>query len=310
MIGLTLAFAAPEVLAAYSRGLPLPSTRASDVFSAGLVLFEAVFGSEPPARAEPAFAMPALPAHANPDVLDLLGKLLDADPARRPTAEEALLHPFFADARGISDAMAKQHAATLFLASLAGTDPYPRSRIGFEVVAVRAAANEALARAFRACRRELEGRGRRGAELAEQWAFVGCPDALVEPICAHGLLPVGHPLNPSRSTDPGWFGDCRRGVYVGTCGDYVLKYCKRPMAPLEAGEEVRVIVFKVLCSAVRPCVWVCVLSVTYSMPSSLRHVDTPIRQRNTALQSPQPTAHEHALALHAPPGTGAVHCAL
>jgi hypothetical protein len=245
VIGLTLAFAAPEVLAAYSRGLPLPSTRASDVFSAGLVLFEAVFGSEPPARAEPAFAMPALPAHANPDVLDLLGKLLDADPARRPTAEEALLHPFFADARGISDAMAKQHAATLFLASLAGTDPYPRSRIGFEVVAVRAAANEALARAFRACRRELEGRGRRGAELAEQWAFVGCPDALVEPICAHGLLPVGHPLNPSRSTDPGWFGDCRRGVYVGTCGDYVLKYCKRPMAPLEAGEEVRVIVFKV-----------------------------------------------------------------
>ena len=72
------------------------------------------------------------------------------------------------------------------------------------------------------------------------------PAAVIPPICANGLLPVGHLLNPSQSTDPGWFGDCRQGVYVGTCGDYVLKYAKRPLAPLSVGEEVRIIVLKVL----------------------------------------------------------------
>jgi hypothetical protein len=42
----------------------------------------------------------------------------------------------------------------------------------------------------------------------------------------------GHLHNPSRSTGPGWFGNCRR--------DYVLKY-SNGLLPLEVGEEVRVV---------------------------------------------------------------------
>ena len=128
-------------------------------------------------------------------------------------------------------------------------------------------------RRFRACRRGLEegsapycARGRlphepaaadavpagarahdqrSGAELAEQWAFAGCSAAAIDPICRNGLLPVGHPGNPSQSTDPGWFGCCRQGVYVGKCGDYVLKY-SNGLRPLAVGETVRVVMLKVL----------------------------------------------------------------
>ena len=59
------------------------------------------------------------------------------------------------------------------------------------------------------------------------------------------MLPVGHPDNPSRSTDPGWFGDCRRGMYFGTSGDYCLKYCNAGV-PLELGQEVQLLMYKVL----------------------------------------------------------------
>jgi serine/threonine protein kinase len=251
--GATPLFAAPEVLRAFQQDQPLPNSRSSDVFSAGLVLFEAMYGEPPPkARTEPPFAMPALPCTSNQHLADLLGKLLAADPQQRPTAEEALLHPFFADARGISDAIAKRHAEALFLSSLAGTEPYPRKRVGFKVVAVELVESEALACKFDACRAGLERRGRKGAELAEQLAFVGCPAAVVGPICERGLLPVGHPRNPSRSTDPGWFGDCRQGVYVGKAGDYVLKY-SNGLLPLEVGGEVRVVALRVLPGKVYRC---------------------------------------------------------
>ena len=98
----------------------------------------------------------------------------------------------------------------------------------------------------------LSSEPRRGADLAEKWSFVGCADAVVDLMCANGRIPPGHPNNPSAPTDPGWFGDCRRGVYVGTCGDYVLKY-SNGMSPLSAGDEVRVVVFKVLPGRVYKC---------------------------------------------------------
>ena len=119
--------------------------------------------------------MPPLPPHSNPHVADLLGKLLAPDPKQRPTAEEAMLHPLFADVSDISDQIAQQHVAALFHASLAGTKPYPQQRIGFQVTNVDSVVNDALACKFKACRRNLELKGRVGAELAEQWAFVGCP---------------------------------------------------------------------------------------------------------------------------------------
>ena len=77
-------------------------------------------------------------------------------------------------------------------------------------------------------------------------------DAVVGLRCANCHIPPGHPNNLSPPTDPGWFGDCRRGVYVGTCGDYVLKYSNGGQ-PLSAGDEVRVVVFKVLPGRVYKC---------------------------------------------------------
>ena len=63
---------------------------------------------------------------------------------------------------------------------------------------------------------------------------------------------MGHPGNPSRSTDPGRFGCCRQGVYVGKCGDYVLKY-SNGLKPLRAGETVRIIMLKVLPGRTHRC---------------------------------------------------------
>ena len=164
--------------------------------------------------------------------------------------------------------------STAFHAANGGTKPYPEKRIGFEVLHVESVATAALETKFVACRRMLEtGRGRigvkidaatganerfadqpprSGAELAEAWAFVGCGDAVVQPMCDNGRIPPGHPLNPTPPTDAGWFGDCRRGVYVGTCSDYVLKY-SNSMVPLSVGDEVRVLVFKVLPGKVYKC---------------------------------------------------------
>ena len=147
---------------------------------------------------------------------------------------------------------AEQHIESVFHSKLGGTEPYPQQRLGFEVVAVRDVASAELKHKFTACREELKRRGRQGPELAEHWAFVGCRAEALESICANGLLPVGHALNPSQSTDEGWFGHPRYGVYLGTCGDYVLKY-SNGMSPLAEGEQVDILVFKVLPGKVYQC---------------------------------------------------------
>ena len=108
-----------------------------------------MYGGPPPQQrvdGGPPFAMPELPPHPHPHLADLLGQLLATDPQRRPAAQEVLLHPFFADARGISDAIARRHAEALFLSSLAGTEPYPRKRVGFMCEAAEGAKRAAPAR--------------------------------------------------------------------------------------------------------------------------------------------------------------------
>ena len=71
-------------------------------------------------------------------------------------------------------------------------------------------------------------------------------------ICKNGLLKIGHPNNPSASTDPGYFGDPRSGVYVGQCSDYVLKY-SNALLPVASGQTVKIILYKVLPGRVFHC---------------------------------------------------------
>ena len=93
---------------------------------------------------------------------------------------------------------------------------------------------------------------RAGAQLEERYAFVGCRPAVVPAICRNGLLRVGHPLNPSQSMDPGWFGDPKQGVYVAQCSDYCIKYANGGR-PLASGESARIVLLKVLPGRVYRC---------------------------------------------------------
>lgn len=45
----------------------------------------------------------------------------------------------------------------------------------------------------------------------------------IKKICDKGLLRVGHPLNPSKAVDEGWFGMPQHGVYVSRYADYTFK---------------------------------------------------------------------------------------
>jgi serine/threonine protein kinase len=92
--GLTTDFAAPEVLRAANHGTALPNSRSSDMFSAGHVLYEAMYGAMAPSRTHAPYEVQLpLPPHANPHVVPLLHKLLAPDPKDRPSAEAVLLEP-------------------------------------------------------------------------------------------------------------------------------------------------------------------------------------------------------------------------
>eukprot|EP00727_Mastigamoeba_balamuthi_P008526 m51a1_g4296 hypothetical protein (824) ;mRNA; r:419047-422247 len=105
-------------------------------------------------------------------------------------------------------------------------------------------------------RREYMGKelGRTEDEMEERVAFHGTKEGNIGAICDNGLLRVGHPLNPSRSTDAGFFGDPRYGVYASRFVEYALQYSnvatasdgiESPMA-LSEGDKVRIVMFKVL----------------------------------------------------------------
>jgi hypothetical protein len=71
-------------------------------------------------------------------------------------------------------------------------------------------------------------------------------------MCKNGRLKIGHENNPSTATDEGWFGDPRKGIYVGQCSDYVLNYSNYPN-PVASGQTVKIILFKVLPGRVYHC---------------------------------------------------------
>lgn len=72
-----------------------------------------------------------------------------------------------------------------------------------------------------------------------RWSFHGTKAVNIKKIATFGLLNIGHPLNPSKSTDPGYFGAPTHGVYVSRYVDYVLKY-SNDLDPLEPGESVKI----------------------------------------------------------------------
>eukprot|EP00727_Mastigamoeba_balamuthi_P001645 m51a1_g11478 hypothetical protein (247) ;mRNA; r:7942-8751 len=108
--------------------------------------------------------------------------------------------------------------------------------------------------ARRAFMRDTLRRSEEADELDERVAFHGTREENIMGICANGLLRVGHPLNPSPSTDPGYFGDPHYGVYTSRFVEYTLQYSNAiPAAngstiptPLREGQTARIVMFKVL----------------------------------------------------------------
>eukprot|EP00727_Mastigamoeba_balamuthi_P003230 m51a1_g12904 hypothetical protein (992) ;mRNA; f:48-3166 len=95
----------------------------------------------------------------------------------------------------------------------------------FVVTAAWEVRNPVLESWYEARRRHMTGVLRRtGEALEERVAFHGTRECNVGPICDKGLLRVGHPLNPSHSTDTGFFGDPRCGVYASRFVEYTLQY--------------------------------------------------------------------------------------
>ena len=87
------------------------------------------------------------------------------------------------------------------------------------------------------------------SDVFPRMVFHGCPYSSLKSICDKGLLRAGHPLNPTRSTDSGWFGNNKKGIYVSDSENHFLvfvfssclelDYCAKysnGMKPLEVGE--------------------------------------------------------------------------
>eukprot|EP00727_Mastigamoeba_balamuthi_P012687 m51a1_g8040 hypothetical protein (776) ;mRNA; r:61760-65362 len=125
----------------------------------------------------------------------------------------------------------------------------------FVVAAAWEVRNPVLEAWYEARRRFMAEELRRTEEeLEERVAFHGTLERNVGPICDHGLLRVGHPLNPSHSTDTGFFGDPRRGVYASRFVEYTLQYSNCRVAsdghefpcPVSEGDSVKIVMFKAL----------------------------------------------------------------
>lgn len=93
----TEAYLAPELLTPASV-----ATTASDIFALGLVLFDALFPREEGgAERRPSVVgrlrgeALVVPAHRHEGVRQLLTRMLSLQPEERPSAAEALAHPFF-----------------------------------------------------------------------------------------------------------------------------------------------------------------------------------------------------------------------
>jgi len=133
-----------------------------------------------------------------------------------------------------------------FRAGLNGRiDDYVRLRIeqkkkpiNFRLLAVSQVSNPVLEAQFQRHKTQL-------SDKREETGFHGTAGSNIMSICNNGLLRVGHPLNPSRRVDEGFFGMPEHGIYLSRHIDYTLKYANQ-MDPLSVGDTCRVIMFRVL----------------------------------------------------------------
>lgn len=79
-----------------------------------------------------------------------------------------------------------------------------------------------------------------------------------EQIGRKGLLPVGHPDNPSKRATEGTFGACDKGIYVSIFVDYCLPWATKSADPLQPGDEVQVLMVR--------CSFVVLLQFVYLFP--------------------------------------------
>lgn len=115
----------------------------------------------------------------------------------------------------------------------------------FILFAAEAVENAALAAAFESrCRVIADTREAKDAR--ERVAFHGTHPRNLGSLCSNGLRPFGHRENSTVSpVDDGYFGSCRKGVYVSRYADYTLKYANQ-MIPLRFGERCQIVVFRCL----------------------------------------------------------------
>lgn len=115
--------------------------------------------------------------------------------------------------------------------------------LSFVLVAAQRIDNPVLESRFEVKKKQIaESRGAKDAR--ERYAFHGPHPSKIQAISNTGLLPFGHVLNSSKAcVDAGWFGSCRKGVYVSRYADYTLKYCNQGK-PLNPGEKCRTILFR------------------------------------------------------------------
>eukprot|EP00727_Mastigamoeba_balamuthi_P008976 m51a1_g4700 hypothetical protein (936) ;mRNA; r:228863-231915 len=125
----------------------------------------------------------------------------------------------------------------------------------FVVAAAWRVVNPTLEMWFRRRREFMRGAlGRSDDEMEERVAFHGTRERNIASICSNGVLRVGHPRNPSTSTDAGFFGDPHCGVYASRFVEYTLQYSnvgvtsdglEMPLA-LNEGDRVKIVMFKAL----------------------------------------------------------------
>ncbi|MFE7404915.1 protein kinase [Isoptericola sp. NPDC057559] len=88
-----------------------PATAASDLYALGVVAYEATAGKRPFTGSTPVdiavahvnAPVPALPTHVHPGLTDVIGRMLEKDPSRRPESAAALAGELEALAREIAE---------------------------------------------------------------------------------------------------------------------------------------------------------------------------------------------------------------